>query len=307
MGQWLVLLLLSLVLGFSTAVGQLAYRVDRTALSYRYMGGVVATAISPLQDKDVHRESVASLASLVRRELNIRMPGELFPLFENAAVETFSAGWFEWTLRRHVYAFIGVLRGARSQLALPVNLSGFSTALMNQVRGVLSAESAAEVAQHVGSLPGAVDLAEAIPPEVKQSLQSFGGRYGLLSTLIMYVLPAVLTVGCFAYRRLGSSLVAAGAGYALGGGVILVTAGSIGRVLSGRLARITRDALPRGVRWLGDEVGSFGYDFAAGLWPYAVAIAAGGVLALGVGLWIVLSGRDRTFDLTQLSAADEEV
>lgn len=304
--HWIILAAVALLLGASIIVGQLVYRVDRTVLSYRYMTDAIPDLVAPLSDDDVHAETVRSLAGLVRREAGLGMPPQMVRMFDEAALFAFDPSWFEWTLTRNMYSIIGVLRGSRAELSLPVNISGFESAFMNEVRGNLPPEMVQQVSAEVAGLPGAFDLATAIPEETRASIVGFGRRYGLLSSVVMYVLPALLTIGCFAFRRVGAALLGGGVGYLLGGVSVLALRPTIGSATAGALLRATRGAFPRGLGWLPTELSALARDIAAGLWQYALLIAVIGLVATALGTWLVATGRNELLDFTSISVTDEE-
>lgn len=306
-GSWLLLALISLLLAASIVLGQLAYRVDRTVLSYRYMTEAVPEIIEPLEEPEVHEDTVTALAGIVRREADLGLPPQLVRLFDQAAVAAFDASWFEWTLTRNIYAIIGVLRGSRAELRIPVNISGFESQFVNLARKNLPQDMVRQITAETANLPGAFDLAEAMPEEARAALLSFGRRYGLLSTAVMYVIPALLTIACFSFRRLGTAFLGGGLGYLLGGGVVLIWGEAFGRMARTIVVAASRSALPGGFTWLTSGLAELTSDLAAGLWQYAALIAGVGVLSTALGGWLVFSGRNDTLDFSHISASDTDI
>lgn len=303
--HWIVLPAVAVLLAASIIVGQVVYRIDRTLLSYRYMTGALETMLDPLAEEDVRQRTVSALSGVVRRETNARMPPQMIRVFDDAALAAFDASWFEWTLTRHAYAVIGVLRGARSQLSLPVNISSFESALLNESRRRLPAEMTAELSTQLNRSPGAVDLADSLPEDSRAALGRFGGRYGFLSVFLMYVVPGLLTAACFAFRRIPAALLGGGIGYLLGGGSVLVWGGRLGRIGGAMAVRAIRPAIPRGLDWVLPGVVELFADIASGLAPYAILITIVGAVAAAFGVWLAATGRNDPIDFGGISLNED--
>ena len=287
-GRIIILSVLGLLLCLSVILAQLAFRVERTMLSYSYTSKQIDRIITPLYDSAIHRETVDETFSYLRRALSLRVPAALQPHIVDAAVSGFNPEWFTRTAQRMLFNTQLVLNGKETDLSLPVSINSFKLAFMDIVRAEFDTSEYLEIDREVSRMPSSLDLADEIPEESRRKLIRYLRSVGTVLTVLEYAVPGLLILLCFVLRRFGAGLTAVGGGFIAGGGALAIAvAGWKGSAARGVAAAVGR-AVPSFLGWIDYGVGGVTEELIAGLLPVSLIVLASGALLFALGIFLVL-------------------
>ena len=286
-GRIVVLIIIGIFLCLSVVLAQLAYRIERTLLSYTYTSKQVDRIISPLYDPAILEDTVDGTFSFMRRELSLDIPSQLRPYILTAAKAGFNPEWFTRTTQRMLFNIQLVLNGRETTLSLPVSINGFKLAFMDVVRREFDTSEYLEIDREVSQMPSSLDLADEIPADTLDSIVTNLQRVRFVLTILQYLVPGVLMLACFAFRRIGSGFAAVGAGLLAGGLLLAVAVGGWATTASQSLAALVRSAVPPFLSWVDYGIAEFAKELIAGVLPVATIVIIVGAVLAGLGFFIV--------------------
>ena len=287
-----LLVVLVLFLALSIILAEVAFRSERTLLSYGYTYRELQIILEPLDDPDVHDRTISEAFRFVRKSLSFSVPRELEPYILSSAVDGFSASWVGQTLGLWLVTVQQVLHGKRETIELPLSLSPFKNAFLASVRGQFSMQEQLEINQGVDEIPSTFDVADEMPDSLKRRLLSIGRSMDFAQVMLQYLIPGLFIIACFFHRRIGTGLTATGVAFLLSGipSLIVVYLRVEGIVAS--VARKVVRSLPDFLSWLGPglEHAIRGVIVSGRL--TAVLVTVYGVLATAGGLYLIIRKND---------------
>ena len=293
-----VLILVVLLLIIVIIVAQVAFRLERTLLSYAFTYRLLQETLSPIDDPETHSESIREAFRFIRRALSLSVPREIEPFIVQAAVDGFPASWVRRSLGLWLLATEQALNGKRETIEYPLSLSTFKSAFISGVRGNFTQQEMLEIIAAVDQIPTTIDMAEELPEEIPRRLISLGRSMAYIQIVLQYIVPGLLIFACFFHRRIGTGLIAAGTGF-VGAGIpsiflIYPRADSLSRGIAGMVT----NELPAFVGWIGAgiETGIFTIIRSGG--ATAISVTISGAIMLLLGIVLVVKKRDPKIHLS---------
>ncbi|TVR56655.1 MAG: hypothetical protein EA426_13385 [Spirochaetaceae bacterium] len=292
--QVFVLCVVTVLLAAAVVIAQVAFRLDRTVLSYGFLNRTTQAWLDPLDDASVHARTVEGAYRAARRAAGVAIPRELDPHVVRAATEAFSTGMIRHTVANWVIEIHRVIRGDRTQIVLPVALSPFKNAMLSEIRSGFSPDEVRAFAAAVETIPASLDLVETMPDAVQRRIVNALRRSTFLSVLLQYVFPGILIAACFFHRRIGLGVFATGIAFAAAGIPTLIAAylhaETAARLVDAGLAGL----LPEYVSWLRTGMGSTVQTIIESGRVASLIVTGYGVAAILVGGFVIATGRDVT-------------
>ena len=286
------LIFLSIVLGISVFIAQLAFRIETNVLSYNFMSAGLQTILEPLSDPQIHTETIHGAFSFIRRRLAISIPRELEPHILEAAVEGFSVAWIKATAQQVLYSFFQIVNGNENSLNLAIPIGNFKNAFLNIVREQVDSRYLSEVSRELDRMPSVIQLEDDVPVDVQNRVVTSVRRSRVLLILLQYVVPGVLILLCFVFRRIGSGLVAVGSSFLVSGASLMV---GIAVWLPGAPAmieRIFRNEIPGFFHWIFDGFVNLLSQIINSAMPVAIIVLSVGSVFMTLGILLISKGKD---------------
>ncbi len=287
-----LLFVLALLLAFSVVVAQVAFRLERTVLSYGFTYREIQRILDPLDDPEIHERTISEAFRFIRRSLSLGVPRELEPYIIGSAVDGFSAAWVRQTVGLWLVTAQQILHGKRDDVEFPLSLSPFKSSFLSAIRGEFTMAETMEITTAVDEIPTTFDLADEIPDGMKRIMLSVGRSMAFTQVLLQYIVPGLLIIACFFHGRVGSGLTATGFAFLLAGVPSLIIvyprAGMIARVA----ARGLSAGLPDFLSWIGPGLEQTVRSVVESGRLTAVLVTAYGVIALLGGLYLVIRKGD---------------
>jgi len=291
-GRIIVLVIIGIFLCLSVILAQLAYRFERTLLSYTYTSKQVDRIISPLYDPGILEDTVDGTFSFMRRELSLSIPSQLRPYILTAAKAGFNPEWFTRTTQRMLFNIQLVLNGKEATLSLPVSINGFKLAFLDVVRSEFDTSEYLEIDREVSRMPSSLDLADEIPEDTLDSIVKNLQRVRFVLTVLQYLIPGVLILACFVFRRIGSGFATVGTGLLAGGALLAIAVGGWTATASRSLAALVRGAVPPFLSWVDYGVAEFAEELISGVLPVATTVIIVGAALAGLGYFLAFAKGD---------------
>lgn len=290
---WIILLIfITVLLSGSIIVAQLAYRIEASLLSYRYTSGMLNQVIDPLDDAEIHRNTVRGAFRYIRKQLSMRVPVEIEPHIIHGSMEGFSAEWFQRTADRMLYSVQLVLNGREKHLTFPLSLGGFKSAFLNSARTGFSTDEYLEIERSVRAIPSNIELADEIPEDAMNRIIRVLGNVRFFLILLQYVTPAVFIILCFVFRRIGSGFTAVGAGLLIGGTAISVLSTGFADTVARSASSGIAEAVPDFMSWVQSGTFLIIHDLVQKLIPVSLVVAVIGLGLIGLGVPLIIYKQD---------------
>ncbi|MBT3274035.1 MAG: hypothetical protein HN368_12835 [Spirochaetales bacterium] len=273
-------------------MAQIAFRIDRTMLSFAYTSTQIDRLLTPLYDPVIHRDTVDGTFDYLRKALSLRIPAELNPYILDAAVDGFNPEWFSRTSQRMLFNIHQVFTGREKTLSLPISINSFKNAFMESTRVDFDTEVYLEINREINRLPSALDLADEIPEDDLDRIIVNLGRVRMILTLLQYAVPVLFILLCFIFRRAGSGLAALGVGLFIGGTAIAVTVSSWSGYLGQVVSRAAAGAVPQFLRWVDYGLQESVSELLSGMLPVAIIVIVCGLLLSSAGVFLFIWKQD---------------
>lgn len=286
--QLIILLFVVLLFVLSVLVAEIAFRTERTLLSYGFTYRELQSLLAPLDDPEVHATTISEAFRFVRRDLDFAVPRELEPYILNAAVNGFSASWIGQTAGIWLVTAQQALHGNRDTLEFPLSLSPFKSSFLSAIRGEFTMAEQLEINEAIDDIPSTIDLADQLPEKLRDRLIAVGRSMGLTQVLLQYVVPGILIIACFFHRRIGTGLAAVGIGLLVAGvPSVVVTAVRSSQVAAG-VTRRAAGSLPDFADWMAEGIQSTVAVVIESGVATAVSVLVSGALLLALGLYLAI-------------------
>jgi hypothetical protein len=254
--RYIILLALAILLALSVFVAQVAFRLERTVLSYGFTYRETQSLLAPLDDTEIHAQSIGEAFRFVRKQLSFQVPRDIEETIIESAVSGFSAAWVKQTVGLWLVTAQQVLHGKRDSIEIPLALAPFKNSFISAVRGRFTIEEQMEIHHELDQIPATIDLASEIPDALKARILGIGRSMALSQIILQYIVPGLFISACFFHRRIGTGLISVGLGLTIGGlPALYYTAFRAGGVARNYARMAVRD-LPDFAAWLGDGVES---------------------------------------------------
>lgn len=286
------LVFLSILLGISVIIAQLAFRFETQVLSYNFMSAGLQTVFEPLSDPEIHTETIRGAFSFIRLSIDTSIPWELEPIILEAAVEGFSAAWIKATAQQVLYSLFQIVNGKEDSLNLAISIGNFKNAFLGIVREKVDSRYLSEVSRELDRMPSVIPLEDNVPIDVQNRVVTLVRRSRALLIILQYVLPGILILLCFVFKRIGSGLVAVGSSFLVSGASILV---GIAVWLPGAPAmveRIFRNDIPDFLRWIFDGFVNLLTQIISSAMPVAIIVLSVGSALVTLGILLIIKGKD---------------
>jgi hypothetical protein len=290
--QLVVLLFIVVFLAASVLVAQVAFRVERTVLSYGFTYREMQRILAPLDDPATHESTIGQAFGFVQKSMSLGVPRELQGYIIEAAVNGFSPSWVKQTVGQWLMTTQQVLHGNRDTIEFPLSLSPFKSGFLTAVRGEFSVAEQMEISAALDEIPTTFDLADEIPEDVTRRILGVGRSMALTQVLLQYVVPGLLIAACFFHRRIGTGLVAVGLGLTVAGVPSLVVTAARARGIGRSASLSLSKALPVFLKWVADGVGPTVEAVVSSGRVTALLVTISGVVFLSAGLYLVIAKRD---------------
>lgn len=291
LGRWILLIGVIALLALAVTVAQAAFRFERTVMSYNFTYRAMQQILEPLDDPATH---AGTIREVVR---SLQVPRDLEPFVIDAALVSFSASRVRHTANRWLIAVQQVLHGRAETLVLPVSLVPFRDTFLSSISGRFPPAETVQIRAAVEQIPPNFDFATEIPQEVRDGLLTAGRLMGLVQVLLQYIVPGLLIIACFFHGRIGTGIAATGIGFLAAGVPSLIVVYARAEALAAGVRFSVARALPRYLDWmlpgLQDAVAAL---IATGR-TTAVLVTLYGLLATGVGAYLIFAKGDPGLDL----------
>ena len=278
---------LGILIVLTASIGQFAYRIEETYMGYRFAANELEAILSPLDDPEIHEETVDEFFVTIRRQLDMSIPLELQKPMADAAKTSFSAGWIKDIIRRAHLSFYRVMRGNDDTFSIVVNIGQFKQQLSENVNRSLGSRYSTEVSRELSRIPDSLDLGREIDDQSRDLIVRRLKDLPVYSILLQYALPGVFMLACFSFARPGSALITIGTGLAVSGILVLVFCLTAAQAVGGSAAASITGSLPSAYQWLREGIAESlskvirgGSGFAAVILVCGAAVGSAGVFLI---------------------------
>lgn len=290
-----LLSLFAVLLCASVFIAQFAFRIERSVLSYAYMSGELETVLEPLSDSALHSETIEGAFSYIRSRLAMSVPWELESYIVEAAVVGFSENWIRQTARQMLYSFFQIVDGSENRLNLAVNIGNFKNSFLNIVRANAEPDYVKAVSMEMNRMPSIIRLEDEIPAETQNRIVQIIRRSRAMLIVLQYVIPGILILLCFAFRRLGSALTAIGSALFVSGTAAVLSARLWFPASEVNLVELLVRRSPDFLGWIIENVGQSVLRIMLSVIPTAIVVLSVGSALAALGIVLIANGKDAFF------------
>ena len=290
--QLILVCLLAFVLFIAVVTAEVAFRLERTLLSYGFTYREMGRLLEPLDNADTHSETIREAFRYIRRSLSLPVPRELEPYILEAAVDGFSARWVRQTAGNWLVTTQQVLHGRRDTLEYPLSLSRFKSSLLSLVRQNVKSSFLVEITRALDEVPASVDLAGELSDGVKRQLITLGRSMSFSQVILQYVIPGLLILACFYHGKIGTGFLTVGASFVVAGLLSLVVVYGRSAAVAAAATRYLEAALPDFLSWFAEPVGSTVEAVVRSGGLTAIFVTAAGALCATIGVILVVKKGD---------------